>query len=376
MNNDITQALSLGKRIIFFKSLVAQYTRKDGTVVRAHSDKRVKRINPTQDDRTIDMFAAPKKPMGPSPFLDEAMKNPEKFTIDLFTGKTKADGWEKLWGGMALPPSAPAVQNPSAEQLPAKAGGNVATPSVQSLDSRLGEKTVEGKGGRQSTLIETSTGPFPSIRKVTKEGVARVNAAKAMLREIINNPDIVGKQRADRIANGKNLVAFLDTHARAGMPPMQTGYEQGNEVAYTGEDAPKGMRTFIFLEGSRAGADGVSLTKEASDESIDRNRRDRKDMQDGFSRVRDGEKSSKALHNMITVAADSIEKLRKNDVLRVLESNKRSKPLARYIADNRPDLAQEVKEVMEDEFGVKDWMAKSIPVRVLFLKSHLTSSPG
>lgn len=68
------------------------------------------------------------------------------------------------------------------------------------------------------------------------------------------------------------------------------------------------------------------------------------------------------LEKFIKVAADSVGQLRKVDVMRVLESNgTRKKELARYITEKRPDLAQEVKEVMEDEFGIHGYMAKSIP---------------
>ncbi|HIH2745180.1 TPA: Eco57I restriction-modification methylase domain-containing protein [Burkholderia lata] len=61
----------------------------------------------------------------------------------------------------------------------------------------------------------------------------------------------------------------------------------------------------------------------------------------------------------IRVAADSVEELRRVDVMRVLESNSLRKfSLARYIAEKRPDLEQEVSEVMADEFGLPDWRAR------------------
>ena len=64
------------------------------------------------------------------------------------------------------------------------------------------------------------------------------------------------------------------------------------------------------------------------------------------------------LELFIKVAADSIAELRKVDVMRVLESNSmRKRPLANYICQHRPDLAQEVREVMEEEFGILDWRA-------------------
>ncbi|MBK4737885.1 hypothetical protein [Noviherbaspirillum pedocola] len=65
---------------------------------------------------------------------------------------------------------------------------------------------------------------------------------------------------------------------------------------------------------------------------------------------------SENLELFIKVAADSIGALRKVDVMRVLESNPmRTRPLANYICRHRPDLAQEVAEVMEEELGIRDW---------------------
>lgn len=69
------------------------------------------------------------------------------------------------------------------------------------------------------------------------------------------------------------------------------------------------------------------------------------------------------LERYIKVAADSIGQLRKIDVLRVLESNgTRQRELARYIAEMRPDLAQEVGEVMVEEFRIANWRDKQTAV--------------
>lgn len=68
------------------------------------------------------------------------------------------------------------------------------------------------------------------------------------------------------------------------------------------------------------------------------------------------------LERFIKVAADSIGQLRKVDVMRVLESNPtRKRPLANYICQHRPDLAQEVAEVMEEEFGILNWRTPETP---------------
>lgn len=74
------------------------------------------------------------------------------------------------------------------------------------------------------------------------------------------------------------------------------------------------------------------------------------------------QREAENLELFIKVAADSIAELRKVDVMRVLESNSmRKRPLANYICQHRPDLAQEVREVMEEEFGILDWRASEAP---------------
>lgn len=70
------------------------------------------------------------------------------------------------------------------------------------------------------------------------------------------------------------------------------------------------------------------------------------------------QREAENLELFIKVAADSIAELRKVDVMRVLESNSmRKRLLANYICQHRPDLAQEVREVMEKEFGILEWRA-------------------
>ena len=72
-----------------------------------------------------------------------------------------------------------------------------------------------------------------------------------------------------------------------------------------------------------------------------------------------GEQGAEDLGAFIRVAADSVEELRRVDVMRVLEPHSLRKfALARYIAQKRPDLEQEVSEVMADEFGLPDWRTR------------------
>jgi hypothetical protein len=67
---------------LLLKSMVQGYTRKDGVVVKPHSDKRVKRARPPLNDHQMVLFPAPaKKPIPPSPFKG---LDPVKSTGDLF----------------------------------------------------------------------------------------------------------------------------------------------------------------------------------------------------------------------------------------------------------------------------------------------------
>jgi hypothetical protein len=68
------------------------------------------------------------------------------------------------------------------------------------------------------------------------------------------------------------------------------------------------------------------------------------------------------LELFINVAAHAIGYLRQVLDWRGLESiSMRKRPLANYICQHRPDLAQEVREVMEEEFGILDWRAFEAP---------------
>lgn len=64
----------------------------------------------------------------------------------------------------------------------------------------------------------------------------------------------------------------------------------------------------------------------------------------------------------ITIAADSIEKLRRIDVFRVLSAaGAHREGLATYIIENRPDLQREVLEVMADEWPDLGYSAPAAP---------------
>lgn len=77
------------------KSYVAahQRTLPSGKVIqiKAHNDRRSKKVEPGDDSRTPDMFRPPSKPVSKRDIPDECSRNPEKCTPDLFTGKTRKE---------------------------------------------------------------------------------------------------------------------------------------------------------------------------------------------------------------------------------------------------------------------------------------------
>lgn len=73
------------------------------------------------------------------------------------------------------------------------------------------------------------------------------------------------------------------------------------------------------------------------------------------------------LENYIKVSANSIGELRRVDVYRVLNSIHPDNidgvtrgALATWIATHRPDLADEIKDVMQDEFPDEGWTSASM----------------
>lgn len=82
--------------LFLLKSMVQGYTRKDGVVVKPHSDNRTKRAK--LNDNQLVLFPAPaKKPLPPNPFKG---LDPVKSTGDLFEGDADhaAYDWENGHG--------------------------------------------------------------------------------------------------------------------------------------------------------------------------------------------------------------------------------------------------------------------------------------
>lgn len=130
------------------------------------------------------------------------------------------------------------------------------------IDKILAEQSLppEGseRGGSPSVPAASPVLANKGMRKVTPAQQQKVDESSEMYRAAVDNPDLVGKQRADTIANLRNLTQFWQA---TNPEKVETGYEFGDQVAYTGV-VDKGMREFIYLEGSKAGSYGVAATKE------------------------------------------------------------------------------------------------------------------
>lgn len=71
-------------------------------------------------------------------------------------------------------------------------------------------------------------------------------------------------------------------------------------------------------------------------------------------KVKEAASAAKYLEGLVQVATDSVKKLRKQDVYRVLDEAPESdvKALAEYIILNRSDLKDEVEEILKEEFNI------------------------
>jgi len=168
----------------------------------------------------------------------------------------------------------------------------------------------------QGVAQEGALGKNVGARKATPEGMKRVGEAQQRLRDIINNPDIVGKQRVDMIANGKQLIAFLQANADT-RKPISQGIEHGDAVAYTGEDAPEGFRSFIFLEGHRAGEYGVAATPESRAATTAKSKQEFADQQAAFKRVRESGSSDQMPASKPVAGEDSRRMLTRDEIAKL-----------------------------------------------------------
>jgi hypothetical protein len=80
------------KILLLLKSMVQGYTRKDGVVVKPHSDNRIKKRAKLGDNQLV-LFPAPaRKPLPPNPFKG---LDPVKATGDLFEDEETEEEKEK-----------------------------------------------------------------------------------------------------------------------------------------------------------------------------------------------------------------------------------------------------------------------------------------
>lgn len=210
-------------------------------------------------------------------------------------------------------------------------GGDVDVPTVPSGAASGPVDAGVAPEARAPVATESPATEKPAVlsrnagaRKATPEGMARVEAAQQRLRDIINNPDIVGAQRADMIEAGKNLIAFLQAHADT-RKPLETDHRNGDLVAFTGEDAPEGFRDFIYLEGNKAGEHGVSMLPEVLKAEQDRKKKAEIEFQEGVRRVRESGKSDQLpLSKPATAELSAEEKSERAQMIRDMMATNKS----------------------------------------------------
>lgn len=224
---------------------------------------------------------------------------------DSRTGERISSGQELSSPPPVLPPitrpiSAPPTesgQSPATSGQPEYGSPEWADQISQAMDE-LGSPPTPSVAPPDAPPVATSQAPADSgvargtgARRGTKEGIARWETAQQQLRDVINNPDIVGKDRADRIGYGKQLVAFMQSMIGR---DLDTGYLGGKEVAYTGVINDDGFREFIYLDGPNAGKYGVTATEAEKQANTERNQREWKEQQEGFKRLREKQQPAPA----------------------------------------------------------------------------------
>ena len=157
-----------------------------------------------------------------------------------------------------------------------------ASPAVSTQGAGQVEKSAPASLPDNAADSKSDAGQPSGARKVTPAQQQKVDEAREMYRTATANPDLVGRQRADTIANLRNLTQFWQA---TNPDKVETGYEFGDQVAYTGVTTDEGMREFIYLEGSKAGAYGVAATKEQRDAKAKAAQDEFTAQQDGFRKL-------------------------------------------------------------------------------------------
>lgn len=181
-----------------------------------------------------------------------------------------------------------AVKRPAPEGRPPSMTERKPAEAPPAPEQARERQTAKRQSGREGLAEAKRPGYLNAdgSKKVSAANMALVEEAQRKLRDVINNPDIVGRQRADMIENGRNLIGFLSTTSE-----LETGYRNGDKIAYTGVDTPDGFREFIYLEGAKAGEYGQIMSKAEKDAAVGRKQREFQEEQDGFRRIREAQES-------------------------------------------------------------------------------------
>jgi predicted ABC-type ATPase len=207
--------------------------------IKAHNDRRSKKVEPGEDSRTPDMFRSPSKPMPKRDIPDECWRNPEKCTPDLFSGDTELEETQKVGaGGTAVPKEGlevvplkdvlanreaelDAVEADYAEQLKGFIG------DLSALDSKV--TPVRGKKENKDALNERAgkarrdyeqrmrdiSIKYDKIIKLHPEEIARRAESKRINEAAAASlPAKMGAGTTDRMTKSKPRTLFVKSHIK------------------------------------------------------------------------------------------------------------------------------------------------------------------
>ena len=193
--------------------------------------------------------------------------------------KLLTDHQERVEAGQADPmPSANAFDEaglgrPTRKERPAiiEQQQEIANAETKTTEASRTEAAPEGAKGQKAEVN--------AVLNLTPE---LVESTQQQMRDAIKNPDLSPKQRADSIANLRQLVNFVSQGGT-----VETDYFKGDKVAFTGNTGtPAGFREFIYLEGPKAGAYGEMATKATRNATVERNQQEFQEQQEEFRRLR------------------------------------------------------------------------------------------
>lgn len=106
---------------------------------------------------------------------------------------------------------------------------------------------------------------------------------------------VVVSEKTTQVSDTTTETPAVTTTAtnEATTPEPQAGedYFNGDRIRYTDDEAPEGFRSFVYLDGPKAGTAGVARTPEAKQADLEKSQSDYKEQQEKFRALRESGKS-------------------------------------------------------------------------------------